>query len=145
MGTEYFQASDLATAGLFNRVKVSGTTAVPGSSSHDWYGRVRYNGATWEVSTAHGAAGIETSMLSWNGGTNELDIDFTAALDYVSAPILVATPLNLDTAYNVKTGVTEAAGEFTGHIAFFNISTGVRITVESTDMDANLMITGLYI
>ena len=144
MGALYFNGQE-ATSTLFNRTMVVGTDAVPASGSHTWYGRIRYNGSTWEVSTSNGSAGVATAMLSWDATDDELDIDFTTSIHFASAPIIVGTPLNLDSAYNVKTSVSESSGEFTGHIAFFNISTGARITTESTDMDVNVIITGPYV
>jgi len=145
MGTAFFAAGDEATAAQHNRLAVVGSTAVPGSGTHIWYGRVRYNGATWELVSTHSVAGLTTAKLAWNGGTDELDITLVVIEDFVSRPIVIATPLNTDSAYVVKAGITEAAGVFTAHVAFFDTGNGNRETTETTDMDVNLMIMGQYI
>lgn len=144
MGTEYFQLNDPATSAKMNRTVVSGTAASPGATTFIWYGRVLYNGASWEVSTSFGSAGIETSMLSWNGTDDRLDIDFTSALDFIEAPIIVATEVDTDAAYKVKTDVSESASEFTGHLGFYDEANGNPVTSEDTNMNASIIIIGKY-
>lgn len=144
MGTAYFLNGQDANATKFQRTVVSGTTASPAPNTFIWYGRILYNGASWEVSSSFGSAGIESSMLSWNGGTNQLDIDFTSALDFIEAPIIVATELNTDSAHKVKTGVTESLGEFTGHLAFYNEASGNPEITEDTNMNCGVIIIGKY-
>lgn len=106
---------------------------------HIWYGRLTYNGASWEVVSTTDSAKITTGALAWDGTDDQLEITLT---DFSTAPVVLATPAaDADTNYTVKAHATSSTEAV---VRFYNIDTGAKITTEATDMDVNVLIIGVY-
>lgn len=136
MGTALFTDGEAANAALFNQTLALGAAT---AGVFMWFGRVKYNGTTWEVDAAHSSAGITTGALAWDGGASELGITLTS---FASVPIVLATPAPVDTNYTVKAygeSITQAV------LRFYAISGGALITTEDTLMDVNVQVIGNYV
>ena len=99
-----------------------------------WWGRVRYTGAAWEVSSSYDSAGLTSGALAWS--TNQLQMTLSG---FSNIPIIVATPEAVDTNLNVK---AHCASTTQAVVRFYNIDTGALISTEATTMEFNVIIIG---
>jgi hypothetical protein len=99
-----------------------------------WYGRVRYTGSAWEVSSSYDSAGLTTGALAWS--TNQLQMTLSG---FSNVPIIVATPEAADTNLNVK---AHGSSSTLAILRFYNIDTGALVSTEATTMEANVIIIG---
>ena len=136
MGDPHFEDGANATADLFNQVLVAGGGV---RGLHVWCGRVRYNGTSWEVDASHSRAGLATSALTWNGTTNALDITTD---NFASLPLVFVTAVCGSATLTPK---ALAMSPTLICLEFYGESSGTPETVESTDMDCNLLIIGNYL
>lgn len=105
---------------------------------HIWYGRLTYNGASWEVVSTTDSAKITAGALAWDGTDDQLEITLT---DFSTAPVVLATPVAADAGYNVKAHATSSTEAV---VRFYAIDGGAKITTEDTSMDVNVLIIGVY-
>jgi hypothetical protein len=136
LGSPLFADGAAANAALFNQTLAVGAGAV---GVFMWFGRVKYNGSTWEVDAAHSSAGLTTGALAWDGTDDELEITLT---DFVSYPVVTATPVGANTNLNVKAHAESATKAV---LRFYAVADGAHVTTEATTMDVNVIIMGNYV
>lgn len=114
----------------FQRVVHAGNKA----TSKMLWARIRYNGAAWVVHSTTDNNEIVSGNLTWD--TDHLNI---ALSGYTTAPLPMASPV-IATAYSVAAEAIDAA---TIALTFRALDTGAQVTIESTDMDFNLLVIGI--
>ena len=102
-------------------------------------------GVDWIVDANYSVAGLTTAKLAWNAVNDELDITLNTANDFVSFPVIVASKTTDQDGDYPGARVTESGGVLTAHLAFFRRNNGVKESVETTDMQANVVIIGAYV
>ena len=83
-----------------------------------------------------GRAEIASGDLAWDGTNKELEITLSG---YDNPPVVLATPVAVDSAYAVKAHASSATKAV---VRFYNIDTGAKITTEDANMDCNVLVIG---
>jgi hypothetical protein len=99
-----------------------------------WYGRVRYTGSAWEVSSSYDSAGLTTGALAWS--TNQLQITLA---NFTNVPCILATPEAVDSNLNVK---AHCSSNTLAVVRFYAVADGALVSTQATTMEVNVLIIG---
>jgi hypothetical protein len=99
-----------------------------------WYGRVRYTGSAWEVSSSFDSAGLTTGALAWS--TNQLQMTLSG---FSNVPIILATPEAVDTNLNVK---AHCSSSTLAVVRFYAVADGALVSTQATTMEFNVLLIG---
>jgi hypothetical protein len=130
-GTTPFKEADMNKALQVDGTKIQVKT---------YYGRIRYNGATWEVVAAATAdnAGIVTGDLAWS--TDHLNITVSG---FTNPPRAILTPVSTGTTPARAPMQSAASTNVQVQVYFFDgANPPAADTTEATDMDFNIFLIG---